>query len=186
VIWYHFLLHILYSSNIRYRIPDYKMLTKTLLATALISAASAHQIFDQLWINNETPGLNVGIRAPPNNSPVKDVKSNDMACNVPVEGAAAVTTVEANAGDPIKVQWSAIVHPGPITHFLKPVKDAVTDTGVGDGWFKIDELDFDNGQWASEKMKANNFMHEFKLPDGLASGQYLVRKHPTNLSRLFC
>jgi cellulase len=153
------------------------MLTKTLLATALISAASAHQVLQQLWINNETPGLNVGIRKAPNNSPVKDIKSNDMACNVPVQGAPAVTTVEAKAGDPIKVQWSAIVHPGPITHFLRPVQDAVTDTGVGDGWFKIDELDFVNGQWASDVMKANGFTHEFKLPDGLASGQYLVSTH---------
>jgi cellulase len=157
------------------------MLTRTFLATALISAASAHQVLQQLWINNETPGLNVGIRKAPNNSPVKDIKSNDMACNVPVQGAPSVTTVEAKAGDPIKVQWSAIVHPGPITHFLKPVKDAATDTGVGDGWFKIDELDFVNGQWASDVMKANGFIHEFKLPEGIASGQYLVSSHLTVL-----
>jgi cellulase len=151
-----------------------KMFSKALLATALISAVSAHQNFHQFWVNDETPGYQVGIRMPPSNSPVTDVKSNDMACNVPSTNSAAVKTVEASAGDSIKVQWDNSGHPGPITHFLKAVDDAATDTGAGAGWFKIDELDTVNGKWASEVMQANNMTHEFKLPTGLASGEYLV------------
>jgi cellulase len=157
------------------------MLTKTILTSALISTVSAHQVFQQLWINEVTPGPKVGIRMPPNNSPVKDIKSNDMACNVPVAGAAAVETIEAKAGDSVKVQWSPAVHPGPITHFLKRVDNAATDTGVGAGWFKIDELDTVNGKWASEVMKENDMMHNFKLPTGLSSGEYLVSQHNTPL-----
>jgi cellulase len=152
------------------------MLTQTLLTSVLFSVVSAHQTLNQIWINNETPGYQVGVRKAPTNSPVKDIKGNDMACNVPTN-AAAVKTVEASAGDSIKVQWSPLVHPGPITHFLKPVTDAATDTGVGAGWFKIDELDFVDGKWASDVMIANNMTHDFKLPTGLASGEYLVSPH---------
>ncbi|KAF2829647.1 hypothetical protein CC86DRAFT_443802 [Ophiobolus disseminans] len=151
------------------------MLSKTIIATALISAVSAHQNWHQLWINNETPGYQVGIRMPPSNSPVVDVTSNDMACNVPSTNGGAVETVEANAGDSIKVKWDQSGHPGPITHFLLPVEDAATATGAGAGWFKIDEVDYVDGKWANEIMGANDMTHEFKLPTGLPSGQYLLR-----------
>lgn len=152
------------------------MFSKALLTTALISAVSAHQNWHQLWINDETPGYQVGIRMPPSNSPVTDVTSNDIACNVVSTTAAVVETVEASEGDSIKVQWDSSTHPGPITHMLfGPVDDASTATGVGAGWFKIDELDYVDGKWANEIMGAVNMTHEFNLPTGLASGQYLVR-----------
>ena len=150
------------------------MFSKAFLTTALISAVSAHQNWHQLWVNDVTPGYQAGIRMPPSNSPVTDVTSSDMACNVPSTNAATVETIEANAGDSIKVQWDQSGHPGPITHFLLPVDDAATATGVGAGWFKIDELDYVDGKWANEIMGANNMTREFKLPTGLASGQYLV------------
>lgn len=150
------------------------MLSKTLLTTALVATASAHQNFHQFWINDETPGYQVGIRMPPSNSPVEDVTSDNIACNVPSTSGAAVETVDAKAGDSIKVQWDNSGHPGPITHFLKAVDDTATDTGVGGGWFKIDEFDTEGGKWANEVMQANNMTYEFKLPTGLASGQYLV------------
>lgn len=151
------------------------MFSKALLTTALISAVSAHQNFHQIWINDVTPGNQAGIRMPPNNSPVEDVTSKNMACNVPSTNGAAVKTLDASAGDAIKVQWDQSGHPGPITHYLKAVDDAATATGEGDGWFKIDELNQVNGKWASEVMGANNMTHEFKLPTGLASGEYLLR-----------
>jgi cellulase len=150
------------------------MFSKALLTTTLLTAVSAHQNWHQLWINDETPGYQVGIRMPPSNSPVEDVTSPNMACNVPSTNGATVSTVEAAAGDSIKVQWDSSGHPGPITHFLLPVADAATATGEGAGWFKIDELDYVDGKWANEIMMAANMTHEFKLPAGLASGEYLV------------
>jgi cellulase len=54
-----------------------------------------------------------------------------------------------------------------------PVSDASMATGVG-SWTKIDEQDYVNGKWANEIMEAVNMTHEFKLPTGLASGDYLV------------
>ncbi|KAF1350487.1 hypothetical protein EJ07DRAFT_138760 [Lizonia empirigonia] len=153
------------------------MFSKAIIATVLISAVTAHQNFHQFWVNDETPGYQVGIRMPPSNSPVTDLKSDDMACNV--DGSkvpSGVKTVEAAEGDSIKVQWDSSGHPGPITHFLYgPVDDASQATGIGAGWFKIDELDQVDGKWASEIMQAANMTHEFKLPTGLASGEYLLR-----------
>jgi cellulase len=152
------------------------MFTKATFA-ALISAAAAHQNFHQFWINDVTPGYQVGIRMPPSNSPVTDVTSNDMVCNV--NGAkvpSGVDTVAAAEGDTIKVQWDQSGHPGPITHMLYgPVDDASQATGIGAGWFKIDELDYVDSEWASAIMEKNNMTHEFKLPTGLASGEYLLR-----------
>jgi hypothetical protein len=175
----HFQINCTYHLNYAHTVfPNVKMYTKAIFATALISAVSAHQNLHQLWINDETPGYQVGIRMPPSNSPVTDVKSNDMACNVPSTTGATVKTVDAAAGDSIKVQWDQSGHPGPITHFLKAVDDATTDTGAGAGWFKIDEQDQVDGKWANEIMGANNMTHEFKLPTGLASGQYLVSLQP--------
>lgn len=153
------------------------MFSKAILATAFISAVSAHQNWHQLWINDATPGYQAGIRMPPSNSPVEDITSNDMACNVGGSKVpSGVDTIPANEGDTIKVQWDQSGHPGPITHFLfGPVDDASQETGIGAGWFKIDELNNVDGKWANEIMGANNMTHEFALPTGLASGEYLLR-----------
>lgn len=152
------------------------MFSKAIIATTFLTAVSAHQNWHQLWVNNETPGYQVGIRMPPSNSPVTDVTSNDMTCNVGGSKVpSGVKTVEAKEGDSIKVQWDSSGHPGPITHFLfGPVDDASQATGVGE-WFKIDELDYTGGKWANEIMQAANMTHEFKLPTGLKSGEYLLR-----------
>lgn len=56
-----------------------------------------------------------------------------------------------------------------------PVDDASQESGIGAGWFKIDELDAPDGTWANEIMSAKNMTHEFKLPTGLQSGEYLLR-----------
>ena len=85
-------------------------------------------------------------------------------------------TVAASAGDTITVQWDQSTHPGPITHFLYGPVDgsAASATGVGAGWVKIDELDYEGGQWANEIMSAADMKHSFQLPANLASGEYLV------------
>ncbi|CAI6337381.1 unnamed protein product [Periconia digitata] len=152
------------------------MFSKAVLASTLIAAVSAHQNFHQLWINDETPGYQAGIRMPPSNSPVVDVTSEDIACNVGGSKVpSGVDTIAANEGDTVKVQWDQSGHPGPITHMLfGPVDDASATTGVG-SWFKIDELNYADGKWANEIMGADNMTHEFKLPAGLASGEYLLR-----------
>lgn len=153
-----------------------KMFSRSLATAAIITAASAHQNFHQFWVNGVSPGYQVGIRMPPSNNPVTDVTSDNITCNVNGNTVpSGVTTVAANAGDSIKVQWDSSSHPGPITHMLfGPVSDASQATGIG-SWTKIDELDYENGTWANEIMEAQNMTYEFALPAKLASGDYLVR-----------
>ncbi|KAI1852276.1 hypothetical protein JX265_006325 [Neoarthrinium moseri] len=148
-----------------------------LLGLSLVAAVSAHQNFHQFWVNDVSAGYQVGVRMPPSNSPVTDVTSNDMACNV--DGStvpSGVETVAASEGDKITVNWDISGHPGPITHFLfGPVDDASQATGIGAGWFKIDERDYVDGKWANEVMGANGGNYTFTLPTGLQSGEYLLR-----------
>ncbi|POS72583.1 endoglucanase-4 [Diaporthe helianthi] len=152
------------------------MYLPVVLVSALAAVATAHQNLHQFWVNGVSPGYEVGIRRAPSNNPVTDVNSNDITCNVNGNKVpSGVTTVAAKAGDTIKVQWDSSSHPGPITHMLfGPVADASLATGVG-SWVKIDEEDYVNGKWANEVMMAANMTHEFKLPDKLASGDYLLR-----------
>ncbi|KAI1184831.1 glycoside hydrolase [Nemania serpens] len=149
---------------------------KSLAAIALVAGVSAHQNFHQFWVNDKTPGYQVGIRMPPSNNPVTDVTSNDIVCNVGGTKGTGVAAVAAKAGDTIKVQWDSSTHPGPITHMLYgPVSSAASTSGIGAGWFKIDEQDYVNGKWANEIMEAVNMTHTFQLPSKLASGEYLLR-----------
>ncbi|RYO85979.1 hypothetical protein DL766_007243 [Monosporascus sp. MC13-8B] len=150
---------------------------KSIAAAFLVAAASAHQNLHQFWVNDVSPGYEVGIRRAPSNNPVTDVKSNDIVCNVGGTSGAGVKTVAARAGDTITVQWDQSTHPGPITHFLYgPVNGAAASaSGVGAGWFKIDELNYEGGRWANEIMSAKDMKHSFKLPARLASGEYLLR-----------
>lgn len=163
------------------------MLSFSLATAAFIAAASAHQNFHQFWVNGVTPGYQVGIRMPPSNSPVTDVLSDSITCNVNGNAVpSGVNTVAAKAGDSIKVQWDSSSHPGPITHMLfGPVSDASQATGIG-SWTKIDELDYKGGEWANQIMEAQNMTYEFNLPAKLASGDYLVglAKHPEALQLL--
>ncbi|KAK2610300.1 hypothetical protein N8I77_003746 [Diaporthe amygdali] len=152
------------------------MLAPIVLVSTLAAVATAHQNLHQFWVNDVSPGYEIGIRRAPSNNPVTDVTSNDITCNVNGNNVpSGVTTVAAKAGDTIKVQWDSSTHPGPITHMLfGPVSDASQATGVG-SWVKIDELDYENGKWANEIMEAQNMTHEFTLPSKLKSGDYLVR-----------
>ncbi|KAK6070236.1 endoglucanase II (glycosyl hydrolase family 61) [Seiridium cupressi] len=148
-----------------------------LLGLSLVAAVSAHQNFHQFWVNDVTPGYQVGIRMPPSNSPVTDVTSDDIACNVNGSDVpSGVTTATASEGDSITVNWDVSSHPGPITHFLfGPVDDAAQATGIGAGWFKIDERDYVDGAWANEYVGDNGGNYTFSLPTGLQSGDYLLR-----------
>ncbi|KAI1493614.1 glycosyl hydrolase family 61-domain-containing protein [Biscogniauxia mediterranea] len=150
---------------------------RSVFVSSLVATVSAHQNFHQFWVNDVSPGYQVAIRMPPSNSPVTDVTSDDIACNV--NGSitpSGVDTYAANEGDKITVNWDVSSHPGPITHFLfGPVDDASQASGIGAGWFKIDELDYQNGTWANEVVANNGGNYTFSLPTGLESGDYLLR-----------
>ncbi|KAJ8065854.1 hypothetical protein OCU04_004958 [Sclerotinia nivalis] len=152
------------------------MFSKSIIAASLLTAVTAHQNFHQFWVNGVSPGYQVSIRMPPSNSPVLDLSSDNITCNVNGNNVpSGVNTTAANEGDAITVQWDSSSHPGPIQHYLfGPVDDASMATGIG-SWFKIDEYVEVNGTWASNVMEAGNMSYTFKLPTGMASGEYLLR-----------
>lgn len=166
----------IHSYHISTQDPISNMFCKSIIAASLLTAVTAHQNFHQFWVNGVSPGYEVSIRMPPSNSPVVDITSNDITCNVNGNKIpSGVNTTAANEGDAITVQWDSSTHPGPIQHYLfGPVADASMATGVG-SWFKIDEYVEVNGTWASNIMNAGNMSYTFKLPTGMASGEYLLR-----------
>lgn len=77
-----------------------KMLSKIALPSLfLIAQVLAHQNLHQFWVNGVSPGYQVGIRMPPSNSPVENVQSNDIACNVNGSNGANVAVINASAGE---------------------------------------------------------------------------------------
>jgi cellulase len=126
-------------------------------------------------------GRGVYIRSPPNNSPVKDLASPDLICG-PNGGKAVGSFVKAAAGDQLTFEWyhdnrnDDIIdgsHKGPIITYIAPF---TTGNGAGAIWSKVAQDGFSNGQWAVDKLKANNGKNSFTLPANLAPGKYLIRQ----------
>ncbi|KAL2844172.1 endo-beta-1,4-glucanase D [Aspergillus pseudoustus] len=153
-----------------------------LAATAKL--VSAHATVMAVWINDEDQGLGNGadgyIRSPPNNSPVTDVTSTDMTCNV--NGAtAAASTLSVKAGDKITFEWHHnsrdasddiidLSHLGPVLVYM-----AETEKGsAGNGWVKIAEDGYEDGTWAVKTLVDNKGKHSVTVPD-VPAGDYLFR-----------
>ncbi|KAJ4417652.1 hypothetical protein N0V85_001762 [Neurospora sp. IMI 360204] len=160
---------------------------KILAPLVLASAASAHTIFSSLKVNNVNQGLGEGVRVPTYNGPIEDVTSASIACNG-LPNTVGSTSVEAGAivsviwrymlsttGDsPADVMDSA--HKGPTIAYLKKVDNAATDSGVGNGWFKIQQDGMDSsGVWGTERVINGKGRQSIKIPECIAPGQYLLR-----------
>ncbi|KAL4938727.1 glycosyl hydrolase family 61-domain-containing protein [Aspergillus oleicola] len=156
-----------------------------LLALAAIAKiASAHTTVMAVWINDEDQGLGNTedgyIRSPPSNSPVTDVTSTDITCNVNGQSAVA-KTLEVASGDKITFEWHHntrddsddiidLSHLGPVLVYMAP-----TETGAdGSGWVKIAEDGYADGTWAVETLVANKGKHSVTVPD-VPAGNYLFR-----------
>lgn len=81
--------------------------------------------------------------------PITDVTSNDIVCNGgPNPTAKTNTVINVQAGSQATLTWrhtltsgpSDVIdssHKGPVMAYMKKVTDAKTDSGVGNGWFKV-------------------------------------------------
>ncbi|KAK3486662.1 glycosyl hydrolase family 61-domain-containing protein [Neurospora hispaniola] len=160
---------------------------KVLSLLVAASAASAHTIFVQLEAGGTTYPVSYGIRTPSYDGPITDVTSNDLACNGgpnPTTPSDKIITV--NAGSTVKAIWRHTLtsgaddvmdasHKGPTLAYLKKVDDALTDTGIGGGWFKIQEDGYNNGQWGTSTVITNGGFQYIDIPACIPSGQYLLR-----------
>src|ERR1700760_4352218 len=69
---------------------------------------------------------------------------------------------------------------------MKKVDSAMQDKAIGDGWFKIWELGYDNStqQWCTSKVIANGGFVTVDIPKGLQGGYYLVRSELMSLHQV--
>ncbi|KAH7126267.1 glycosyl hydrolase family 61-domain-containing protein [Dactylonectria estremocensis] len=152
-------------------------------ALAMASTVAAHAQVYGVWVNDvdQGDGRSAYIRSPANNSPVKDLTSADIVCNV--NGATKVDEfVTAAAGDKLTFEWYhdnrgddiiAASHQGPVITYIAPY---TTGDGTGAIWTKIAEDGYDGSEWAVDKLIAAGGKADFTLPEGLAAGQYLIRQ----------
>ncbi|KAL4765019.1 putative endoglucanase [Aspergillus foveolatus] len=158
--------------------------SSVLALAASAKLVASHATVFAVWINDEDQGLgNTAdgyIRTPPSNSPVTDVTSTDLTCNVNGDQPAA-KTLEVAAGDKITFEWHhntrdssddiiADSHKGPILVYMAP-----TEAGsAGNNWVKIYEDGYNDGTWAVDTLIANKGKHSVTVPD-VPAGNYLFR-----------
>ncbi|KAF5027505.1 hypothetical protein F66182_400, partial [Fusarium sp. NRRL 66182] len=153
-------------------------------ALAMATTVSAHAQMYGVWVNgkDQGDGRKQYIRSPENNSPVKDLTSADIVCNVN-GGKAVPKFVKAAAGDELTFEWyhdnrdDDIIdgsHKGPLITYIAPYEASMDGTGAI--WTKIDEEGFDGKEWAVDKIKANHGKKDFTLPASLKAGKYMIRQ----------
>lgn len=163
---------------------------KVLIPILAASLVSAHTIFSSLEVGGTNHGVGNGVRVPSYNGPVEDVTSNSVACNGPPNPTSATSKIiDVQAGSTVTATWRYMLntggtapndimdssHKGPTIAYLKKVTDATTDSGVGGGWFKIQEDGLNSGIWGTEKVINGQGKHQIKIPSCIAPGQYLLR-----------
>ncbi|KAK4118186.1 lytic polysaccharide monooxygenase [Parathielavia appendiculata] len=163
---------------------------KVLAPLMMAGAASAHTIFTSLEVGGVNQGQGQGVRIPSYNGPIEDVTSNSIACNGPPNPTTPTSKViTVQAGQTVNAIWRYMLsttgsapndvmdssHKGPTIAYLKKVNDATTDSGVGGGWFKIQEDGYNNGVWGTTKVINGQGKHPIRIPECIAPGQYLLR-----------
>ena len=163
-----------------------------LLAPLMVAGlASGHTIFTSLEVGGVNHGTGNGVRVPSYNGPIEDVNSASLACNgAPNPTSPTSKVINVNAGDTVTAIWRYMLsstgsapndimdssHKGPTLAYLKKVGSATSDSGVGGGWFKIqqDGLGSD-GIWGTERVINGQGRHNIRIPSCIAPGQYLLR-----------
>lgn len=161
-----------------------------LSALLFAGLASAHTIFSSLEVDGVNNGKGYAVRVPSYNGPIQDVTSSSMACNGdpnPTTPSDKVITVQA--GSNVTAIWRYMLstegsapndvmdstHKGPTMAYLKKVSDATTDSGVGNGWFKVQHEGLNNGVWGTENVINGQGRHSIHIPECIEPGQYLLR-----------
>ncbi|KAL3425827.1 fungal cellulose binding domain-containing protein [Phlyctema vagabunda] len=143
--------------------------------TALATNASAHYIFNTLTANGVKNSVYQYIRPNTNNnSPVIDLASNDLRCNVGATGSSTQTVAVAAGSSVSFTSDVAVYHQGPLSVYMaKAPSTAAAFDGSGNVWFKILDIGptFSNGA-ATWDLKQT---YTFNLPTCIPSGEYLLR-----------
>lgn len=166
-------------------------------AAAAIPGVDAHSYIYGVFVNGIDQGSFKGIRlpaynnAPPGgyaNSPVKDLNSIDMRCNV-LGDRQVPHTIVVEPGDNLTLDWHhdkrtdtddviADSHHGPALAYLSP--DPPTDDSFVKIWHKglyeTSPVKFAPGKWATTSDIAKNTgKMNVRIPADLKAGYYLLR-----------
>jgi len=159
-----------------------------------LQSASAHSIFQELWVNGVSQGHLTGIRAPDYDGPISDVNSNDIICNGginPFHQPVSTKVISVAAGTQVTAEWHHTLngadpgdsadpidpsHHGPVLAYLAQVPSATQSSVTGLKWFKIyhDGLD-SSGKWGVDRLVSNKGKVSFTIPSCIPAGQYLLR-----------
>jgi len=150
-----------------------KLAAITIGLSALVSQASCHYIFETLTANGVQNAAYEYIRKNSNNnSPVTDLTSNDLRCNVGASGN-DTQTVSVKAGSSVAFTSDvAVYHDGPLSVYMAKAPGTAADfDGSGNVWFKILDIGpvFPGGTWNLKQT------YTFNLPTCIANGDYLLR-----------
>ncbi|KAI5807271.1 family 61 glycoside hydrolase [Peziza echinospora] len=149
------------------------------------SIVSAHHMITNMIINGVDQGLGKCLRIPPTTSPVTNINSDDMACNV--GGLTPVArSCEIDAGSSLTFIWRSwpdgsvpgsldASHQGPCAVYLRKVSDINTSNAAGGGWFKIFEDGYRDGKFCSQRIIDSGGRMTVTIPRDIPGGAYLIR-----------
>jgi hypothetical protein len=143
---------------------------------ALAGNASGHYIFQQLSVGSTKYPVYEYIRKNTNyNSPVTDLSSNDLRCNVGGSSGSATSTVSVRAGEQFTFTLdTAVYHQGPVSVYMSRAPGSVSSYDGSGGWFKIRDwgptFSGGSGTWPYLSLS-----YTFNIPSCIADGEYLLR-----------
>ncbi|KAI1845098.1 hypothetical protein JX265_002816 [Neoarthrinium moseri] len=153
-----------------------KNLAALITGTALLlESVSGHYIFQAF-----APGSAKGVayehvrRNTNYNSPVTDLSSNDLRCNVGGATGGNTSTIEIAAGSPFTFSLdTAVYHQGPISVYMSKAPSTAAEYDGSGAWFKTFDWgpSFSGGQ-ASWTMKDT---YTSTVPKCIPAGEYLLR-----------
>ncbi|KAK0451192.1 glycosyl hydrolase family 61-domain-containing protein [Desarmillaria tabescens] len=148
-----------------------RFVSSILSLSILSQSVSAHYIWTTLIAGSTTS--TGAVRLPQNNSPVTDVESTDITCNV--NPSPATETVSVAAGSTIGfILDNTIYHQGPAAIYLgKAPSTAASWDGSGANWFKIAEWGATFDPFAFTDYGLSQLTTT--LPSDIPAGEYLVR-----------
>ncbi|KAF2972068.1 hypothetical protein GQX73_g1613 [Xylaria multiplex] len=152
---------------------------KNFVSLAAVSAlaantVSAHYIFQELTAGSTKFDVFQYIRKNSNyNSPVTDLDSNDLRCNVGATGS-GTETIEMQAGEAFSFTLdTAVYHQGPISIYLSKAPGAASEYDGSGEWFKIKDFGPTfNGGSASWPLQQT---YSYSIPKCIENGEYLLR-----------
>ncbi|KAI1432998.1 endoglucanase II [Xylaria sp. CBS 124048] len=139
-----------------------------------VDTVSAHYIFDQFTAGSTEYAVYQYIRKNTNmNSPVTDLTSNDLRCNVGATGN-GTDTIAMTAGEAFSFTADiAVYHQGPISMYMSKAPGAASEYDGSGDWFKILDIgpDFSTGTAVWDLAQT----YSYSIPSCIEDGDYLLR-----------